>query len=86
MSRPIDADALKEKINTAFWSEIEKIIDSEPTVDVRPKGKWVNIYQLDLEGRMIAQCSSCCEKIYFYGSILNFCPNCGADMRDEQNG
>ena len=33
MGRLIDADVLKEKINTAFWSEIEKIIDSAPTID-----------------------------------------------------
>ena len=34
MGRLIDADALKANINTAFWSEIEKIIDSAPTIDV----------------------------------------------------
>ena len=31
--RLIDADALKANINTAFWSNIEKIIDSAPTID-----------------------------------------------------
>ena len=34
MSRYIDADALKANINTAFWSEIEKIIDSAPSLDL----------------------------------------------------
>lgn len=34
MSRLIDADALKANINTAFWTEIEKIIDSAPTIEV----------------------------------------------------
>ena len=34
MSRWIDADALKANINTAFWSEIEKIIDSAPSLDL----------------------------------------------------
>lgn len=33
MARWIEADALKEKINTAFWSEIGKIIDNAPTID-----------------------------------------------------
>ena len=32
--RLIDADALKANINTAFWSEIEKIIDSAPSIDI----------------------------------------------------
>jgi len=34
MSRYIDADALKANINTAFWSEIEKIIDYAPSIDI----------------------------------------------------
>lgn len=31
--RPIDADALKKKINTVFFSEIGQIIDEAPTVN-----------------------------------------------------
>ena len=31
--RLIDADVLKEKINTAFLSEIGKLIDNAPTID-----------------------------------------------------
>lgn len=34
MSKYIDADALKTNINTAFWSEIEKVIDSAPSIDI----------------------------------------------------
>lgn len=34
MSRYIDADALKEKINTAFWAEIGEIIDEAPSIDI----------------------------------------------------
>ena len=34
MSRWIDADALIEKINTAFWSEIGKVIDDAPSIDI----------------------------------------------------
>ena len=33
MTRLIDADALKGRINTAFFSEIGKIIDDAPTID-----------------------------------------------------
>ena len=32
--RPIDADALKANINTAFWSEIGKLIDNAPSIDI----------------------------------------------------
>ena len=34
MRRYVDADALKANINTSFWSEIEKIIDSTPSIDI----------------------------------------------------
>lgn len=34
MSRYIDADALKASINTAFLSEIGKIIDTAPSIDI----------------------------------------------------
>lgn len=60
---------------------LKKMIINLPSA--RLKGRWVNIYQLDLDGRMMAQCSNCREKIYFYGSTSNFCPNCGADMRGD---
>lgn len=71
-------------IKTEGFRKAEEVIMRLPSA--RLKGKWVNIYQLDLDGRMAAQCSSCREKIYFYGNIPNFCPNCGVDMRGEQNG
>lgn len=35
MSRWIDAEWLKQRINTAFWSEIGKIIDSAPTIKTK---------------------------------------------------
>lgn len=70
----------EQKYNHSF---IKKRVMEIPSI--RPKkGRWVNIYQLDLEGRMIAQCSNCREKIYFYGDTPNFCQQCGADMRERK--
>ena len=34
MGRLIDADVLKANINIAFWSEIVKLIDDAPTIEV----------------------------------------------------
>ena len=34
MSRWIDADALRANINTIFWAEIGKIIESAPSIDI----------------------------------------------------
>ena len=30
----IDKDALMQRINTAFWSEVENIINSAPSIDI----------------------------------------------------
>lgn len=69
-------------IKTEGFRKAENVIMRLPSA--RLKGKWVNVYQLDSDGRMIAQCSNCCKKAYFYGSIPNFCPNCGDDMRGDR--
>ena len=34
MSRYIDGNVLKANINTAFWSEIGKLIDNAPSIDI----------------------------------------------------
>lgn len=46
--RPIDADALKEKINITFWSEIGAIIDNAPTIEPKEKVEEILNY-LDTE-------------------------------------
>ena len=40
----------------------------------RNTGRWIN-----------DNCSECGQYV-FHGDARNFCPNCGADMRGEQNG
>lgn len=49
------------------------------------KGKWIKMS--DADGIYWA-CSECGEDIPRTESIdkINFCPNCGADMRGEENG
>lgn len=57
-----------------------RTIDDIPAADVRPvtRGEWID----HQEGRWIyAKCSEC-------GTVhdvkSNFCPNCGADMREQE--
>ncbi len=47
-----------------------------PSVD-RPRGKW--IIETDANGHTYGRCSVCNMKQY--AGQLNFCPECGADMR-----
>lgn len=93
--RLIDADGLKEWVKN--WFEVNRmyhpfskqnnipipelydILDRMPTIEPK-KGKWI------LPNNPIAKandewiCSGC---HYLIGGKHNYCPNCGADMRDE---
>lgn len=84
----IHLNAYKEKLcNQHRWKEAEeyqRIIDrfmefaSQPTIKPR-KGKW--IYRREYGTAKVWTCSEC-----GWNDIgeWNFCPNCGADMRQEE--
>ena len=80
---------------TENCEECEHPIDDIPAADVRPvrKGKWTPDYdytEYDYDGSTPLpeprkfqdgwQCSLCGA---YEPSTVNFCPNCGADMREE---
>lgn len=85
--RPIDADALKGKIFDRYPHFRQRIslspvldeIENAPILDsVRKKGKWIlkpNIYG-------VAYCSECDYELHTDNT--NYCPNCGADMRERK--
>lgn len=98
--RLIDADALERAIKTEcnpygrptidFESGIKvlKIIDNAPTVELRPKGKWIECNPLVEDKYMIdgneyfkcSECYCCARKKH------SFCPDCGSDMRSDMRG
>ena len=48
----------------------------------RPKGRWIEKEVCTMPVTTLQCCSECgCTKIYRYE---NFCPNCGADMRESE--
>ena len=65
-------------INHQIWEEIKAL---PPVTPAREQGEW-NLVSLNDMALKIYRCSICDNKTY--GST-NFCPNCGADMRGEQN-
>lgn len=89
--RRIDADALKEAFNAwksmddyyhdtdctdIPFTEAFDVIDNAPTIEERPKGKWLE----DKNAEYGWKCSECGDNRHRASS---FCPNCGADMRGE---
>jgi hypothetical protein len=100
MARPIDADALKALYEKALRfdpheyippSEVIADIEAAPTIEAKPvvHGEW-EITEDDWHSLTLAKCSLCHEEWCFETfeeetlHHYNFCPNCGADMRERK--
>ena len=82
----IDEDKLKQIVNE---NVIEPIKRGELIIkDERPHGKWIGV-EYYADGHPVFkvwECSCCREEHYGDDTILtNFCPNCGADMRSDND-
>jgi hypothetical protein len=98
MSRLIDADALMQALGITNmecdkcawfdweWGNCKRggdfedaccAIENAPTIEERKKGKWTND----------SACEFCGFQPWYERDIhtLNYCPNCGADMRGGQD-
>lgn len=71
------------------YPQMMAIVSNQPTIDfdsLRPKGRWVDKWKWLYKNRLY-KCSVCNEtalgndKTWF---LTDFCPNCGADMREER--
>ena len=86
MSRYIDADKIPrhgKRGGECYWQEIEQL----PTADVREnvRGEWITTYLDHVaigERPKILYCSVCNQCIAY---PTNYCPNCGAEMRGDNN-
>lgn len=75
--------------------DIAADLTSIPAADVRPvvRGKWIQTTQpMGWEDEECAECSVCGEDFVLdewsmddFTNTMNFCPNCGADMRGERD-
>lgn len=83
----IDADALKKELSGFNYDMALRIVDTQPTIESQPvrHGRWIA-----LEGwfnKSNVKCSICGNTLNMNGvnagrGDANFCPNCGADMRE----
>ena len=88
MNRYIDADNLKETFaikQDLTFNKIIKIINEEPKADVREniKGEWKTV-SIGCDTNEI-RCTACKQITSVPADRtrkLNFCPECGADMRE----
>ena len=87
--RLIDADALWKDATTRIEeycdiADLMDIIKRQPTIEPERNGKWLLVEYPD--GYYHAVCSECGqwadEDVYLKGK-WNFCPNCGAEMRQD---
>lgn len=86
MTNYINRETARETLLTAYpllqHERLDTVISSIPAADVREvkRGHW-NVYSAK---HGLYSCSECHSVPAFLHSP--FCPNCGADMREEQDG
>lgn len=94
--RSIDADALEpdaEYDDGEFWAVSISQIENASTIEPK-KGKWLPHSEKSREyiGTVLVNveydywfCDICGYRVEKGQPMYNFCPNCGADMRGEQD-
>ena len=81
-----DDECLKHR-GEPYWVAPSDVIERLPSAQSeRKKGKWIDpsnngVWRYDQKA--YAECSVCGKK-QFLGYRMNYCPNCGADMRGEE--
>ena len=82
-SQGYDVDDIED-----FMPEAKAWLNDAPSIDIEPKrGEWVKRTHDTLIAQVnFAYCSECGQPIMHEHtrSLWNFCPNCGADMRERE--
>ena len=86
ISRQAAIDAAKQHW---YKPDIAKALEELPTIELRTKGAWIEVYDSSVGGHNSYTCSNCGLTIVTNPDYLKkhkFCFACGADMREENNG
>ena len=80
-------------LDNDMLNRLEIAVGRIPAADVRPvvRGKWIQTTQpMGWHDEECAECSVCGEDFVLdewamdeFTNLMHFCPNCGADMREE---
>ena len=75
-------DGIPKDASTFTLASMQHSLESIPAADVRPvvRGRWIWTVADDEYFGEYWKCNFCGEHSYIG---YNFCPNCGADMREE---
>ena len=65
--------------NSVLFKKVNELPSVQP---IRPKGEWVE-HEVEKEWYKCSVCGSCWDKGEVENCNINFCPNCGADMRGK---
>ena len=57
-------------------------IEDAPIIEERKKGRWVDVTNYSYDNYGFYKCSDCG---HMTRQRYNFCPRCGADMREEED-
>ena len=81
--RLIDASVLQEEYKKRHDGKRLLLIDVAPTVDAVPviHGRWIPYNSKYGHDEKVYLCDQCNNNVGF--KKMNFCPNCGADMRED---
>ena len=98
MSRYIDADALIESMRGEFFDSVEewtaiRKIDEAPTIEPK-RGEWIDEADkydasFGIHDYRCSNCNSYADEYiggheWYTAGKPNFCPHCGADMRERK--